>query len=149
MDNVVRFQSPRSRLSSERTLGEPIEGLRALTRVPLQDRVLLAARLGEAAARLNGKPLTGARAIFNEAWGESADWLKRKRYLRLYGEKGADPRDEGSYAASGRSWARIVEATARLLASPDRNDREVTAFGAGRRARPPGLPGRHTRTCWS
>lgn len=100
-------------------LQQAMDRLRRATRVPMNDRPVLAAAIGRLAERLDpDRPLRGARAIFDEATGAPGAvlWDKRKRVLRLPGEPCPPPGREGDYAGRGTNFNLVAQAAIRLLA---------------------------------
>ena len=130
-DNVVdasrRFD--RSRSPSQPAAIDALEKLRATTRTNLADRIILARKLGEAAARLNPKaPKKGAHAIMNAAWAENGAESGAKKTGRLFVFEGKDVPDV--LESSGPSWANLVDKAARLIVAaadhhPGHVDREI------------------------
>ncbi len=98
-----------------------MESLRTTSRVPLEDRAVLAANIGRLAQRLDPeRPLRGARMIVNEAARENSDtlWEKRKRVLRLPGEPCPAANGNADYAGRGTNFHLVAKAAVTLLAGP-------------------------------
>lgn len=113
-DNVVdasdRFGAGRQQRANQTVW----DRLRGTTRVLLEDRPLLASRLGEIAEQIApGKPRPVAKEWFKRAWPSSDRWAKRKRLICFPGETAPEPHDEGAYVASGADWAALIDQAAR------------------------------------
>lgn len=126
MENVIdaqdRFPRQRDRCAAGPAVETISSKLKAMGRVPLDDRPTLATRLGELAVRLSpSSPIEGAKRIFTQAsFGEK--WAKRKRLIRLPGEQESAAADYGAYEASGPTWATLASAAVKLL-NPDAEGR--------------------------
>jgi len=114
IDAMQRFAGQRG-LMPPRAPAEPfISRVRGI-KVPTSDRIILATRAGEIAARLNpNNPMEGAKRLFGCADWEDK-WQKRKRLVRLPGEEPSPSEQYGAYEASGSTWAHLALAAARLL----------------------------------
>lgn len=85
--------------------------LRAAGKIPLEDRPIMAERLGEIAAEINPhKPLHAIRQMWSIAWGDDQSFDKRKRLVRLPGETGP-----AEYEAAAPKWCKLITAAAKLL----------------------------------
>lgn len=88
---------------------EALDKLRSTGRIDQGDRAKLARKLGEAATKLNPhSPKKGAALIICRADGDSSS-LRPDRFF-IY-EGGREPE---TLAATGATWARLIEAAARL-----------------------------------
>ena len=115
-DNVI---SASDRFARKQQQGAPApivawKQLQSTVRTSEDDRIVLAERLGQAASRLNpSAPKTGAHAIMREAWGEDGS----KKTGRLFVFEGKQK--PTLLESSGASWARLIDAAARLIVTKD------------------------------
>lgn len=88
---------------------EALEKLRSTGRLDQSDRIKLARKLGEAAAKLNPRSSKkGAALIIRRADGDNSS-LRPDRFF--FHEGNSQPE---TLAATGATWARLIEAAARL-----------------------------------
>ena len=115
-DNVI---SASDRFARKQQQGAPApivawKQLQSTVRTSEDDRIVLAERLGQAASRLNpSAPKKGAHAIMREAWGEDGS----KKTGRLFVFEGKQK--PTLLESSGASWARLIDAAARLIVTKD------------------------------
>lgn len=92
--------------------------LRAAGKIPLEDRPIMAERLGEIAVEIHPqKPLHAIKQMWSNAWGEDQSFDKRKRLVRLPGEAGPT-----EYEAAAPKWCKLITAAAELLNQGEWNE---------------------------
>ena len=103
---------------------EALEKLKSTGRIDQSDRAKLALKLGQAAAKLNPRsPKKGAALIIRRADGDNSS-LRPDRFFIQEGRSNPE-----TLAATGATWARLIEAAARLQSEATGQE------GAGRDSR--------------